>query len=345
MKMTALVLLFVSSLASAATIPRDLALGASDHTSKLLGWACVTMEQTDVALPCQPAMTAREDDADFKAQFFFGNNVSYVREVSDLVSGDGDAESVRRLFSQTHGSEMEADFEAGYRRPTFALAFAPSRIVYYSLIRNEALPQMTLLALQEQTVRMQLASYVGNDTSFGVQFRGVRRKFVAGDFSLADAFAEDGKGLFDTQVQNGLFLEPGLMREWLGVAGRPKVSVMVRNLGFVSEKFDEFPTAPELLMGTSVHPELQYGELELGLAARFNSQTQGLSDPWRVAGIYRLGVTRYSVSAGRSDFAAGFMLLYKNLNGGLAYTTRLIENLRGEQESLRTVYLQAGFDI
>lgn len=336
---------FGASFGWAAQAPRSLTLGMSEASTHALGGVCFATDVGGEALPCNPAFTAREVPTNFRAQFFFGNNISYLREVSDLLAGDGDQESVRRLFSQSRGAEMEANLEAGYRRPTFGLAFSPYRLTYYSLLRDRSLPVVTLLAAQERTLRMQFAGYAGQDWSWGVQMRGVNRKFIAQEFTLADALTEQGRSLFEPETQNAFYVEPGLLKEWPDEPVRPQVTMAIRNLGAVDRKSEAFPTSPEFHFGGSVQPRVSVGELGVGIDLAFHSQTQQWNEPIKVGSAYQIGVTRYSVSVGRSEHAAGFELLYKNLNGGLTYTSRWIENLLGENEWVRTVYLHCGFSI
>jgi hypothetical protein len=336
----------MASLAQAASAPRSLTLSQSDSSVKALGGVCYTTDVGAQALPCNPAFIARDSKPDFRAQFFTGNNISYLQDVSDLLSGDGDAATVNSLFSQTRASEMEANIEGGYRRPTFGIALSPYRVLYYSLIRNRSLPVITLLASQEQTLRSQFGGYAGNDWSWGVQLRGVHRKVIAKTFTLTDALSESGRvGLFDAENQNAIYVEPGFLKEWTEEPWRPQFTLAIAQLGYVDRKIEDFPTSPELHIGTAVHPPVGLGIWEIGLDAALDSKTESLQDPFRLGSSYEIGVTRLSGSFSRSDHALGFQLKYRDLSGGLTYTSRWIENWLGEDEWVRTVYLQFGFDL
>lgn len=335
----------MASLAKAAPIPRDLTLGRSESTSKLLGGVCYTTDPGRQALPCNPAFISRETDPDFRVQFFAGNNISYLRDVGDLLSGDGSEETVDRLFSQSRPAEMEANIEGAYRQPMFGIAFSPYRVLYFTAIRNKALPIVTLLASREQSLRVQFGSYLGDDWSWGVQFRGVRREYIGQTFSLADAAVEGGNSIFDTRSQSAFYVEPGLLKEWTESSWKPQMTFAVTQLGVVDHKSDYFPASPALHVGAAVHPEVSLGRWEVGVNADFHSDTKHWSDPFRLGSSYELGVTRFSGSVGRSDHALGFQVSYNDFYGGLSYTSRWIKNWFGSDEWVRTVFFEFGFDL
>lgn len=331
------------SLASAAA-PRELTLGISDEAAKSLGNVCFATDVGAQAMPCNPAFIARETPSNFRAQIFAGNNVTYLQDASALLSGDGNQGNVHRLFNQTRASEMEANIEGGYRRPTFGISFAPYRMVYYSFVRNSSLPMVTLLAAQEQSLRAQFGSYIGDDWSWGVQLRGVRRTFISKTFSITDALVEDNH-LLDPERQSAFYVEPGLLKEWRDEPWRPQISFAVMQLGVVDRKVDDFPASPQWHAGAAIHPPVGLGDWELGTDIVLDSTTQRWTDPFRIGTSYELGMTKISGSAGASDYAFGFQLRYFDFTGGLTYSAKLIDNWLGENEWVRTAYIQFGFSI
>jgi hypothetical protein len=338
----------------ALEIPRALALGNSDFTSRSLGAACFGMDEVTNGLPCNPAFTGKERDARFQTEFFFGNNVSYVKEVSHLLDGTGDTETVSRLFNQKSSSEMEARIEASYLRETWGFAYSPYRLFYYSLIRNSALPVVTLYAGQEQILTSQLASFAGNDFFWGVQLRAVDRRFILSEFTLTDALASGGPRYFETKSQRALYIEPGFLYSFENQAWKPQAGLTVKNAGLVDHKYEELSTSPEWHVAGSVKPPVGFGELELGLDLMFLSATSassssGTSSPREVRDIprlgasYKLGAMQALGSYGDKEYSAGFLLKYGIWNGGLTYWRKKFENLLGEQDQLQTVYLEFGF--
>ena len=349
MKKLGFLILFLTLQARAFEVPRSIALGNSDFTSRTLSYVCFGMDALVEGLPCNPAFAAKERRNHFQAQFFFGNNVSYVHEVSKLLDGTADAGTVEKLFSQKSSAEAEANIQASYLSETWGVQFAPYRLYYYGLIRNAALPVVTLYAGQEQTLSAQIASFAGdngNDHWFwGLQIRGVDRKFILSEFTLTDALASGGSKYFEKQNQRALYLEPGLLYEFAEKPWRPQVGLTIKNAGFVDKKFDEIPANPDWHVAGSVRPPVGYGELELGLNLRFNSYIEEFKDVPHLGLSYKLGAMQGLASYADREYSLGFLLHYENWNGGLTYWRKKYENLLGEKDQLQTVYLELGFII
>jgi hypothetical protein len=339
------ILFFLAQVAFAVEVPRDIALGSSDFTSRTLGNACYGMVTLVSGLPCNPAMAAKERKPRFQADLFFGNNISYVHDVSQLVDGSGDKTTVERLFNQKSSSEMEANIEASYISENWGLSYSPYRLFYYALIRNSSLPTVTLYAGQEQTISAQIASYTQNDFYWGLQLRGVDRKFILSEFTLTDALASGGSHYFDTQTQRAVYLEPGIMYSFDEKEWKPQFGLTIKGVGAVDHKYDELPTSPDYHLSGSIRPPVAYGELEFGLDLLFNSYVTGASDVPRLGTSYTIGAIQALGSYGDKEYSLGFLLHYDNWNGGLTYWRKKFENLVGLQDQLQTVYLEFGFSI
>lgn len=348
--------LAVTSIATSALaqeVPRSIALGSSDFASRSLGSSCFAMDAMTNGLPCNPAFAAKERDDRFQTEFFFGNNVSYISEVTELLDGSGNSDTVTRLFSQRSSSEMEAKIEASYLRETWGIAYAPYRLFYYSLIRNSALPVVTLYAGKEQSLTGQIASFAGDDFFWGVQLRAVDRRFILSEFTLTDALASGGSKYFDTRDQRALYIEPGLLYSFEDKPWQPQIGITVKNAGFVDKKYEQLAATPDWHVAGSVKPPVNYGELEFGLDLLFttaNSETnregkRNIRDIPRLGASYKFGAMQALGSFGDKEYSAGFMLRYGIWNGGLTYWRKKFENLLGEQDQLQTVYLEVGFTL
>lgn len=337
------VLFLLTFKAFAIEVPRAIALGNSDFTSRSLSTACFGMDALIEGLPCNPAFTAKERGTQFQTQFFFGNNVSYVRDVSQLLDGTGDLGTVERLFNQKASSEMEANIQASFIRATWGLGYSPYRLFYYSLIRNSALPVITLYAGQEQSVVGQVASFAENNLYWGMQLRAVDRKFLLSEFTLTDALASGGSEYLVSKTQRALYIEPGVLYAFDEKAWKPQVGLTIKNAGLVDTKYDELPTTPDWHLAGSVRPPLALGELELGLDLFFNSYVEEVKEVPRFGASYKLGAMQALASYADREYSVGFLLHYERWNGGLTYWRKKFENLVGEQDQLQTVYVELGF--
>lgn len=345
MKFVLLAFLF-SSAGRAAEIPRELSLGSSDFTHRALGSACFAMDASIDGLPCNPAFTAKERRSQFQTHIFFGNNVEYADDAKNLLNEQGDQDTVRRLFNQKRSAEMEANIELGYLREKMGLSVTPYRLSYYSLIRNTSLPVITIYAAQEEIVRGQVASYVSGDFYFGLQVRGVHRKFVASQFTLADAVVEGGReGVMPVQYQRALYFEPGLLWAPEDQPLQPQISLAVTQLGTVDKKYDHLPASPQGHFGASIKPLTEWGVLELGGNVSHKSQYEKWSELVRLASSYRLGITQTSFSFTEDQYDLGLLLSVQALRAGLVYDYKRFENLLGEKDQLHTLYFQLGAEF
>jgi hypothetical protein len=340
-----LFLLFLSLESFAIEIPRPIAMGSSDFTSRTLSHACYGMDVVVSGLPCNPAFAAKERKSHFQTEFFFGNNISYARDVSQLVEGSGDEGTVQRLFNQKSSSEMEANIEATYLHETWGLSFSPYRLYYYALVRNSALPTITLFAGQEQTLTAQVASFEKDNFYWGLQLRAVDRKFILSEFTLTDALASGGSKNFETQNQRALYIEPGFLYSFEDSTWRPQAGVTIKNVGAVDKKYDELPNDPDWHVSGSIRPPVGFGTLAFGLDLLFNSYTTEATDIPRLGASYSLGAMQALGSFGDKEYSVGFLLKYDGWNGGLTYWRKKFVNLLGDQDQLQTVYLELGFTI
>ncbi|WP_413288506.1 hypothetical protein [Bdellovibrio sp. HCB337] len=338
-----LFLLLVTLQASALEVPRAISMGGSNFTSRSLSHVCFGMDALIEGLPCNPAFTAKDRRSQFQTQFFFGNNVSYVRDVSQLLDGTGDEGTVERLFNQKASAEMEANIQASFIRETWGLGYSPYRLFYYSLIRNSALPVITLYAGQEQSLSGQIASFVKDNFYWGLQLRAVDRKFILSEFTLTDALASGGNDNFDSKTQRALYIEPGVLYSFEEKPWKPQVGLTIKNAGLVDKKYDELSTSPDWHLAGSVRPPVGMGELELGVDFLFNSYIEEAKEMPRIGASYKLGAMQALASYGAYEYSAGFLLHYDGWNGGLTYWRKKFENLVGEQDQLQTVYLELGF--
>jgi len=345
MRIFVLMLLFWSFQARAFEVPRAIALGSSDFTSRTLSSACFGMDALIEGLPCNPAFTAKERRSQFQTQFFFGNNVSYVREVTRLLDGSGNPDTVEKLFSQKSSAEAEANVQASYLSENWGLQFSPYRLYYYALIRNTALPVVTLYTGQEQILAAQVASFAQENWYWGAQLRAVDRRFILSEFSLTDALASGGNQYFETKNQRALYLEPGLLYEFINKPWKPQIGLTIKNAGFVDKKYEELSTSPDWHLAGSVRPPVGLGELELGLDLRFNSYVEEFRDVPHLGFSYKLGAMQGLASYSDREYSLGFLLHFEDWNGGLTYWRKKYENLLGEQDQLQTVYLELGFII
>lgn len=339
-----LTLMFLRSHA-AVEVPRHFLEGRSGLVTQSLGGTCFVFDITADTLPCNPAFMARERERTFKANIFFGNNVTYAKEASDLLNGRANQDTVQAMFGKKESSEFETVLDMAYLTETIGIALQPTRLSYYTLFRNQVLPQVTLYASQEESLRGQFASYIGNDFYLGAQFRYVHRKFISQDFFLTDALVQDGMDLFNPQEQNLLFFEPGLLYanddHWL----RPQFSMNLVNWGLEDRKYENVQNDPQFHIGGSVTPNLGPGRLGLGIDVFWDKRVESALEPVTLGSFYEFGILKIYGSVSETSQGMGFGILAGAVDLGLAYSNRTVENPLGEKSSFRRVYMLLGVEI
>jgi hypothetical protein len=340
-----LILIFFSSTALAIDLPRRLTSGRSDFKSHALGDNCYSMDIFS-ALPCNPAFLARDQKEYWYGHLFFGNNVQYYNDAKEVLDNRADTATFQRLFSQTRSAELEADIDVGKRNNHFAFSLSPTRINYYSLIRDRVLPYISLYAAQEQILRLQYAWELPNDFYFGVQARGLSRKFILSEFFLTEAVAEGGGDrVLNNRYQNIFYLEPGLLWSAPQTALQPQIAFSITQAGLADKKYDDLSSEIEAEMGASIKPELATGILEVGTHVSLHSQTKRWTDLLSAAATYTIGSSQYVGSISENQADLGLFLQVSKFQTGVVYDYRIFENLLGERDQIHTWYFQLGAEI
>lgn len=332
--------------AQAIEVPRYMSYGSSSFTTHAIGNTCYAFDIEADVLPCNPAYMAKErKKKSFKVNGFFGNNISYGQQVVDLLKGDADQASIQKLFGQKESSELEANVEAGFLMETFALSYSPARLNYYTQFRNQSLPEMTVFASKEDATKMQIASYIENDFYLGLQLRYVHRQFIASNFFLTDALAENGKDLFQAKEQNLLYVEPSILYSLEDVKYKPEFSFSMVNFGFYDKKYDEYPSSPQFHLSGSAKTPVGYGNFGLGGDIFWDQSVTSALEPFTLGAYYQFGVLKILANVAENSNGLGFQVIYENFNLGLTYSYRQFKDELGDSYSYRRVYMQLGIEI
>lgn len=313
-------LMFLHALkAHAIQMPRSMAQGNSSFMTQAMGQTCYAFDLPSDTLPCNPAFMARERERQFKANLYFGNNIRYAKEASDLLQGSANDQTIQNLFSQRESSELETAADIAFLTETMGFAIQPVRLNYYTLFRNQALPEVTLFASREESLRAQFASYMDHDLYWGVQFRYAHRKYIAQDFFLTDALAQDGSKIFEPEEQNALYVEPSLLyandEHWL----RPQMSASLVNWGFADRKSSAYKAAPQFHLSGAVVPDFGPGRWGWGFDAFWDNQVETAIEPFSLGTFYEIGILRLFASLAKNTSGAGFGASVGDFNLGLAY--------------------------
>ncbi|MFS4460790.1 hypothetical protein [Bdellovibrio sp. HCB2-146] len=314
-----LFVLFFAILANAAALPSFMREGSSRFLSRSLGSACYSMDSVQRALPCNPAAVAKERKPRFDGDLFLGSNIDYLKEAEDILAGESSEEEVATFFSRRESSQAEASVELAYQAPKWGASFEPYRVVLYSRFDNPALPMVDMIVAQEQSAKLQLASYVGENFYAGLQMRYSHVRYIGKFFSLTEAFTHQDDDFFDPETQDLIYLEPGFLYAWEELAWQPQISVAYMQWGWSDKKSEAYSIKPEGQVGASIKPLVPLGLLEVGLQFSLNSETRNAREAVRGAVAYQLGILQAVLSASDIDQSAGFLVGFKHFTSGLSY--------------------------
>lgn len=341
-----LLIIFSTHTAWSLQSPSMMRSGRSGLVTQTLGPSCFTLNISSDNLPCNPAYMAKERERAFRANIFIGNNVSYIHEVSDIVSGQADSQTIETLFKDRPSSEFEAGLEAAYLAETFGISYTPYRVSYYSLFQNQALPEITLFASVEDTARVQIASYLNDDVYLGLQIRYLHRKLIASRFFLTDVLAENRNQYLEPKEQTFIFIEPGFLYSNEKNDWQPEVSVNILNLGFKSG--DDSPAAepiPEYHLGGALSQEVGYGRWGWVLDVGWNREFEKISEVLTLGSYFEIGILQLFASFAERANGAGFSVQFDSFNVALSYSAKAEKFDTQSASYSRRIYFLLGAEI
>ncbi|MBL7556526.1 MAG: hypothetical protein JNM24_11960 [Bdellovibrionaceae bacterium] len=307
--------------------------------------SCYALDVPTDILPCNPAFIAKEKERRFNANLSLGNNVSYLKEATELSQGRADQKSIQTLFQDHENNELQTQIELGLVQETFGWAITPVLVNYSTSFHNQALPKISLYASLEESARLQFGSYLSDDWSYGVQLRYVHRRFVASQFYLTDALVPDGRYLFEPKQQYLFFIEPGVMYAPKDSPLNPEFTIALANSGFVNERFSEIPVEPEFHFTSSINPEFEYGRFSLGVDVNFNKKLREGPGPLTLGGFYEFGILRLFGSLARDENGVGFGIFNTWWNMGVAHRNETYLNPLDESITISKTHLFLGIEI
>lgn len=326
-------------------VPRSFVDDSSSFTGRVLGYSCYAFDRVAGSLPCNPAHVAKDRPAKFYGSFFLGNNITFTNDATDLLKGRASEETVRGMFSRSDASELETHIELGVVGPTYGVAVIPYELKYFSVFGNRALPETQLVVIQEQTVKGQLGSYVGNDTHVGVQARLTRREYLNSQFFLTDLIAEGREKYLTSSSQSALYLEPGILHAPEDSDWNPEYSFVLKNWGFTTGADHPLPVNMGAHASASINPWHGTGNYGLGVDLFFDKDVRDFGDALTLGGYYEFGILRLLANIAEKSAGLGFNVNHKKLSLGLSFIEQSYTNPFDKDVKQNRVYAELGFEL
>lgn len=315
----------------------------SSLVTKGLAHSCLTVTVMPDSLPCNPAHTAFNKKSSFGAEILLSNGYSNLENVRKLLAGKVTQDLADTLFSEGKIIQIEANADILFQSKYLSGRYTPISLKGFSVVRNEANPDVELSAIEEKGFAFQSAFEVFNDFYAGLQARFVDRKFVRKRFKLVQLGTQQGIDLLKPKEQAAAYFEPGftylLAKPW-----KPRVSLFVANLGTVSQEYDDLKIPVEAQFGFGFSPPVTWGDLELSLEYRSMNYEESDLERLRMGALYYFGSMYLSAGIDSNGVSGGVFYGLDKINAGIVYSTTRFVN-KEESFFTQTVYVQLGWQI
>lgn len=311
--------------------------------TKGLAFACLGLEVVPDSLPCQPAWTPLRKDPHLGVELMLSNGYGAVDNTRKLLSGEVSQDFINSLFGENRVLQIEGSGEIAFASKFLNSKYVPKNLKYFSVVRNQTNPDVELYAVEEDAYVFQSGIKVLPGLYTGVQVRSLNRKFIRKKFKLLTIATEAGKDALKPKTHSAIYIEPGFGYQ-LPWYWKPRISVLVANLGFISEKQPEWVEPTELQVGLGVTPNLLYGKLDLLLDYKGLNFEEDPQDRVHFGALYHFGAMYLMSGIDGNGTSGGIFYRLESINAGIMYSTTQFPRGNGDYFT-QTIYVQIGWQI
>lgn len=342
-----LLFLNVSVLAVEITSSRNARTIESYHSSlvtKSVAHACLSMTLIPDSIPCAASMSVKNAKSYLGVNGLISNGYDNYQKISSILDGEVDQEFVDVIFGDTKTLQFEANTELYFRSRYLNASFSPYQVSYFSVVRNEANPDVGLHASKDEGFVFQGAyAFWDERLSLGVQFRTITSEYIHQQFKLLDLATEEGKKQLQPLKITRTYLEPSATYfsktdwQWRLTA------VMANALVSGERDADIHPKVhPELSVGLT--PYDGWGSLEVSLDYRNFLVSEENSDKFHLGIIYNFAAMYLSSGFDKAGSSLGLFYKVEQINAGVLYTTTQFPQGSSDNYA-QTVYVQFGCQL
>lgn len=315
----------------------------SSLLQKSLSHACLAMLESPDSLPCNPSLTPRLKKPKFGVDLLLSNGYSNLNSVRKLIKGDVNEDLMDELFEENRIIQIEADSRIDFLSPNFNARYRPMSVMGFSVVRNEANPDVELLVMEESGFHFQSGYELTKNFYIGAQVRFVERKFIKNRFRLVDLGTPSGSDILKSKSQKASYFEPAFTY-MSGGKWNPRFSFLMANLGFEDKEYDEVPVEPDPQVGLGISPPIAWGSLDLMLDYKSLTYLESFEEKLHFGVLYRFGAMNLSGGLDAHGMSAGVYYSIEQVNAGVMYSTTQVAN-QDEEFFTQAVYVQFGWQI
>lgn len=311
---------------------------------KGLAHACLGQLDFPDSLPCNPAVTALNKKASLNAELLLSNGYSNLQSVRSLLSGQYSQDLIDTFFSKDKVIQIEASVNINFVSRYFNAQYEPLSVKAFSVVRNEANPEIDFYSVEEQGFTFQSGHVIFDNFYLGLQTRFLDRKYIKNRFKLTTLATQAGRDALAPKKQTITFLEPGALwqfdHEW-----KPRLSLLLANAGFFSTDDSAFKDPVELQAGFAVSPPAYWGEMDINLDYKnLSYEEKEWWEKFRLGFLYKFGTMYFTSGIDPNGISSGIFYGLDKFNAGVLYsTTRYIKD--NDNYYTQTVYVQLGWQI
>ncbi|GIL16943.1 MAG: hypothetical protein BroJett040_06940 [Oligoflexia bacterium] len=302
-------------------------------THSILGSACSASGMMLAEYPCQPAALADLEDHVFSSNLYAGEDYDVLYKNRDLLKGNNKKQLALSLMSEPEPVRLEGSVQLWGRYRNAVLLYQPVRYTYFSRVTNSAYPDVTVHAMQEQSLSFAWGQRLDQSFSGGIQIRGVDRTFIHESFNLFEALPNIDEYLL-SQSQKVLYFEPGLVYEFQGLdpdtSWHPALTAKIENFGFADKKYEQIPLKPYLDTGVRIQPPMLMGEFEFLVNYRWIQDVE-TERKFRLGAQYHFGLATFIGGFDPDQWSVGLNSIFRTISAGLMYKRSVLSDFDGQK--------------
>lgn len=305
--------------------------------------ACLTVKVIPDALPCNPSLLPFVPKPRLAAQVMLSNGYPTLDRMRRLLSGQLNQETIDDLFSEERVLQIEANGQIDFVTPHFAASYTPVTAKYFSVVRNEANPDVEVSAVEEKNLVLQTGYKFDDWLYIGVTGKSFSRRFVKRRLKLIELGTDAGKDSMQPKKQDGIMFTPAATIFFPGYL-KPRVAVMVANLGALRGDTENLDDPIDVQGGAGITVPLGWAEVDFGLDYRSLSYEESGAERLHFGTVLRFGAMSMFGGVDHFGFSGGVSYGLEQINAGILFSTTQTP-WSSEDYYANTVYLQVGWQI
>lgn len=341
-----LILIFVGSV-SAQTLSfsknaRTFETQTGSLTVKSLAYACLNLKTIEDDIPCNPAMVPEATGGQIKTFVLISNGYSNLTKIKRLMSNEFDQGLINDLFSEQRVLQTEATADLMFITKYINAKISPLTYKFFSVMRNDANPDVELVGVEQQEVVVQ-TGYKFENFNFGLEVKSTEWKFIHQNFKLLSLSTPEGAALLKPKSQTTVFVNPAVTYT-IENSWSPRISVVMDNLVSTSAEFNEFQHPQEIKYGFSVTPPLSVGELNLLIDYKKLNADDTAEEKVHYGALYKYGAMNLSGGVDAHGGSVGIFYTLDVISSGILFSTTQLP-WKDRDYFSQTVYVQIGWKL